>query len=79
MICFIVAVNRKRLSSTPDQENKMLHNLNENIKVCENHVKRLQCLAPDMKTSSEKFLNEYKSSVLATIEMKLLETGLKFK
>lgn len=35
----------------------MLHNLNENIKVCENHVKRLQCMTPDMKTTSDKFLN----------------------
>ena len=34
---------------------------------------------PDMKTSSSKFVEEYKSSIVATLEMKLLEIGLKFK
>ena len=57
----------------------MLANIKDNIKVCENHLKRISLMAPDMKTSSRKFLEEYKSSIVATLEMKLLEIGLRFK
>lgn len=57
----------------------MLHNLNDNIKICENHLKRLQIMVPDMRNSNGKFVEEYKASILTTLEMKLLEAGLKFK
>lgn len=49
------------------------------MKICENHLKRIQIMAPDMKTSRQKFAEEYKNSILATVEMKLLAMGLKFK
>lgn len=45
----------------------MLHNLKENIRACENHLKRLQTMNPDMKTSNHKFLTEYKESIVATL------------
>lgn len=57
----------------------MLHNLKENIKICENHLKRIQIMEPDMKCSSDKFLQDYKSSIIATLEMKMLAIGIKFK
>lgn len=36
-------------------------------------------MQPDMKCSSDKFLKDYKSSVIATLEMKMLAIGIKFK
>ena len=36
-------------------------------------------MAPDMKTTNHKFVEEYKSSIVATLEMKLLQIGMKFK
>ncbi len=57
----------------------MLHNVKESIKSCEIHLKRIQIMVPDMKTSNPKFLDSYKNSILATLEMKLLAMGMKFK
>ena len=45
----------------------MLINVKENIKVCETHVKRLALMPPDMKTSNQKFAEEYKNSIVATL------------
>lgn len=36
-------------------------------------------MQPDMKCSSDKFLKDYKSSIVATLEMKMLAIGIKFK
>lgn len=33
-VFILLAINKKRLRSTPEIENKMLRNLDENIKIC---------------------------------------------
>ena len=57
----------------------MLVNVKENMKLLETHLKRISLMAPDMKTNNHRFVEEYKASIVATLEMKLLQIGLKFK
>ena len=57
----------------------MLVNVKDNMKAFETHLKRISIMAPDMKTSSHNFSEEYKGSIVATLEMKLLQVGFKFK
>ena len=57
----------------------MLVNVKENMKLLETHLKRISLMAPDMKTTNHKFVEEYKASIVATLEMKMMQIGLKFK
>jgi uncharacterized protein YpuA (DUF1002 family) len=57
----------------------MVSSLKDNVRICENFLKRLREMTPDMKTTKHKFLEEYKISIITTLEMKLLESELKFK
>lgn len=61
-----------------DKNNKMILNIEESIKVTKQSIKRLSSIQPDIKGSYSLSKN-FKDSILAALELRLLKASFEFK